>query len=82
MRLDEQMLIVMFISSLFSTTILPKITAAQVSSNTPVQTSNQDTSTACCKCVLSCSQSPTVVQSVDSSGSTVIGEFNNKLMTQ
>ena len=29
--------------------------------------------------VLSCSQSPSVV---DGSGSVVIGEFNNKLMTQ
>ena len=29
--------------------------------------------------VLSCSQSPTVVQSVDSSGSAVIGEFNNNV---
>ena len=49
--------------------LLLTITATQVSSNTPVQTSlstNQDTSTAC---VLSCSQSPTVIQSVDSSGS-------------
>ena len=35
--------------------------------------------------VWSCSQSPTVLQSVDHCGSTVIGEFNNnnnKLMTQ